>query len=132
MVVLSITPTTAAATTMANDETNKTTTASFYEALHDLEQAEDNILRVLEIASKTCEILQDAPLCDHDEIEKLATEYNDRLMQTYKLIHQHSNILEQEPILSEDDNFTEEIHHIDELAIELWKQQNKQNLFPPK
>jgi light-regulated signal transduction histidine kinase (bacteriophytochrome) len=101
------------------------TATTFHEIMKDLETAEDNLVRILEIASETCEILQDAPLCDHDRIGQLATEYNENLQKTFKLVHNHVDILSMEPKLSETDNFTQELQRIDEMGKQLVEDRRK-------
>lgn len=86
---------------------------NFDSIMRDLEEAEDNLQRLLEIASETCGQLTEAPLCEYDQLKSLAKEYNTLLMSTSKLVKQHFDILDMEPILRSKVDFTPELDAID-------------------
>jgi hypothetical protein len=97
--------------------------ASFEDTLKDLDNAEDSLLRVIQIATETCDCLQDIPVCDYEKIGQLSTEYNGQLQSVYSLIAKHLKILELQPKIKKQFDVTADLELLDkwseELAVEL-------------
>lgn len=55
-------------------------------AIEQLEIAENEILKSLEIAAKTCNNLQRTPCCDHDQLSKDSADYAKSLFNAHDLI----------------------------------------------
>ncbi len=109
-------------------DSEKTTTATavtteggidYDQIMKDLESAEDNVIRILEIATTTTTLLQDAPLCDHKALTHLSTEYSELLLGAYHKIEKHLDIFEKEPLQLTNHTYEKEIQQLEALAQRL-------------
>jgi hypothetical protein len=99
--------------------TDERVNASFEDTLKDLDNAEDGLLRVIQIATETCHCLQDLPVCDYEKIGKLSSEYNEQLQSVYSLIAKHLKILELEPKIKKKIDITGDLELLDKWSEEL-------------
>ena len=67
------------------------------DALRELQEAEDSICRVLEIAMTTSAELQNLPLSNHENIKSLSHEYFENLQRAHHITTKHISTLKSSP-----------------------------------
>jgi hypothetical protein len=75
-----------------DDEDNKAN-ETLNNALNELNQAEEDIIRLMEVASETVNELERIPLCDYDKIDDLSKEYLSSLQSIRSKVINHTHLI---------------------------------------
>ena len=75
-----------------DNEDNKANEA-LNNALNELKQAEEDIIRLMEVASETVNELERIPLCDYDKIDDLSKEYLSSLQSIRSKVINHTHLI---------------------------------------
>ena len=67
---------------------------------NELNQAEDEILRLMEVAEETIHELERIPTCDYNKIDNLSKEYLNNLQSIRSKIMNHSHLVNSNTLLS--------------------------------
>ena len=111
---------------------NKNTSLSSDEAtdiIKNLEKLEDNLIRVLEIATETTNILkqpESALSCDYDALQTLSTEYSTSVSNLHKQLLEYGKVLVK-PVSSAETNAVSislEIEQLNQTIEELAQKQS--------
>lgn len=90
-------------------------------AIEQLEIAENEILKSLEVAAKTCNNLQRTPCCDHDQLTKDSDEYAKSLSTAHDIISNYLFYLAKPLPSKEIIEYKNELKKMDQLISELEK-----------
>lgn len=88
-------------------------------AIEQLEIAENEILKSLEIAAKTCSNLQRTPCCDNDQLSKDSADYAKSLVKAHDLISAHVYYLAKPLSSRENIEYRSEISKLDQRISQL-------------
>ena len=69
-------------------------------SLNELNQAEEDVLRLMEVAEETIHELERIPTCDYNKIDNLSKEYLNNLQSIRSKIMNHSHLVNSNTLLS--------------------------------
>ena len=69
-------------------------------SLNELNQAEEDVLRLMEVAEETIHELERIPTCDYNKIDNLSKEYLNNLQSIRSKIMNHSHLVNSNSLLS--------------------------------